>query len=256
LSAGRTVSGRVANDTGAALADVPVRIESDAEPPGDDPLPTLVTSDRAGGFAALVVPGGYRLSASRPGHVLRRAPAVDARGGGEPVKVVLELVRGARVSGRVLDPRGGGAAGARVRCLASAIEDLTVQIGPLPLAAEAASMPSGAGRALGTTRATVADREGRFVVDDLIPGRYRVEVAHGGAEPFRSDELVLAPGERRDVGKLALQPGFPVTGRVVDEGGSPIEGARVVVAAGGTSAASAGLFALSDAGGHFGLALP
>jgi hypothetical protein len=140
--------------------------------------------------------------------------------------------------------------------VASAIEDLTVQTGPLPLAAEAAALPSGAGRALGTTRAAVADREGRFSVEDLIPGRYRVEVAHGGAEPLRTDELVLAPGERRDVGKLALQPGFPVTGRVVDEGGSPIEGARVVVAAGGTSAASAGLFALSDAGGHFGLALP
>ena len=93
-------------------------------------------------------------------------------------------------------------------------------------------MPSGAGRALGTTRATVADRDGRFAIDDLIPGRYRVEVAHGGAEPLRSDEFVLAPGERRDVGKLALQPGFPVTGRVVDESGAPIDGARVVVGVG------------------------
>ena len=74
--------------------------------------------------------------------------------------MVLELVRGARVFGKVLDPRGAAAAGARVRCLASAIEDLTVQTGPLPLAAEAAALPSGAGRALGTTRATVADRTG------------------------------------------------------------------------------------------------
>src|SRR5262249_38529834 len=94
---------------------------------------------------------------------------------------------------------------------------------------------------------------------DLIPGRYRVEVAHAGAEPLRSDELVLAPGERRDVGKLALQPGFPVAGRVVDESGTPIDGARVVVAAGGgggSQAVAGGLFALSDAGGHFTLALP
>ena len=173
-----------------------------------------------------------------------------------PIKVVLELVRGARVFGKVLDPRGGAAAGARVRCLASAIEDLTVQIGPLPLAAEAAAMPSGAGRALGSTRGTVADKDGRFAVDDLIPGRYRVEVAHGGAEPLRSDEFVLAPGERRDVGKLALRPGFPVAGRVIDESGGPIDGARVVVGGVGASAASAGLFALTDAGGHFALALP
>src|SRR6185436_17379958 len=256
LSAGRTVNGGVIDDAGSALAEVPVRIEADTGPPGDDPLPTLVSSDRDGNFATLVFPGGYRMSASRPGYVLRRGPAVDARGAGAAVKTVLELVRGARVFGKVVDPRGGAAAGARVRCLASAIEDLTVQTGPLPLAAEAAAMPSGAGRALGTTRATVADREGRFAVDDLIPGRYRVEVAHGGAEPLRSDEFVLAPGERRDVGKLALRPGFPVTGRVIDESGGPIDGARVVVGGVGASAASAGLFALTDAGGHFALALP
>jgi len=256
LAPGRAVAGRVIDDAGAALAGVAVRIEADTGAPGDDPLPTLAQSDPAGNFGALVSPGGYRLSASRPGHVLRRAPIVDARAAGAPVQVVLELVRGARVFGKVVDPRGGAAAGARVRCLASAIEDLTVQTGPLPLAAEAAALPSGAGRALGTTRATVADREGRFAVDDLIPGRYRIEVAHGGAEPLRSDELQLAPGERRDVGKLALRPGFPVTGRVVDESGSPIDAARVVVAAGGASAASAGLFALTDASGHFTLALP
>ena len=67
---------------------------------------------------------------------------------------------------------------------------------------------------------------------------------------------MLAPGERRDVGKLALRPGFPVAGRVIDESGGPIDGARVVVGGVGASAASAGLFALTDAGGHFALALP
>jgi len=256
LLPGRRLSGRVIDDMGAALVDVPVRIEADRGAPGDDPLPTLAQTDRAGRFAAVVFPGAYRLSASRPGHALRRAPTVDAAGKAAPPETVLELVRGARLYGRVIDPRGGPAAGARVRCVASAIEDLTVQTGPLPLAAEAAALPSGAGRALGTSRATVADRDGRFTVDDLIPGRYRVEVAHAGAEPLRSDELVLAPGERRDVGKLALAPGFPVAGRVVDESGTPIDGARVVVAAGGTSAVAGGLFALTDAGGHFTLALP
>jgi len=254
----RAVAGRVIDDAGTALAAVPVRIEIGKDAPGDDPLPTLVPSDAAGKFEACLFRDRYRLSASRAGYVLRRAPTVDttAADGAAPVQALLELVRGARLYGRVVDPRGGGAAGARVRCVASAIEDLTVQTGPLPLAAEAAALPSGAGRALGSTRATVADRDGRFAVDDLIPGRYRIEVAHAGAEPLRSDELVLAPGERRDIGKLALQPGFPVTGRVVDESGTPIDGARVVVAGGGTSAAAAGLFALSDAGGQFALALP
>src|SRR5262245_30239903 len=81
-SAGRRAAGRVIDGAGSALADVPVRIGTDTGAPGDDPLPTLVTSDRAGSFGALVSPGSYRLSASRPGHVLRRAPVIDARGPG------------------------------------------------------------------------------------------------------------------------------------------------------------------------------
>src|SRR5580765_2180981 len=255
IGAVRSVAGRVVDDAGKALSAVPVRIETDKGAPGDDPLPTLVDSDGAGRFAAPVSPGTYRLSASRPGHVLKKAPTIDTVDRNPPGEVVLELVRGARVFGKVVDSRGGAASGARVRCVASSIEDLTVQTGPLPLAAEAAALPSGAGRALGSTRVAVADRDGRFAVDDLIPGRYRIEVAHGGAEPLRSDEFVLAPGERHDAGRLELRAGFPVTGRVVDESGGGIDGARVVVASGG-SGASAGLFALSDAGGQFSLALP
>jgi protocatechuate 3,4-dioxygenase beta subunit len=255
MVAGQAIAGRVADDAGTALAGVDVRIEAGGAVPGEDPLPTLVSSDAAGAFAARVAPGRYRLTAARPGYVLRRAPTVDDKTPAAP-PVVLELVRGARVAGRVLDGRGGPAAGATVRCVASAIEDLTVQIGPLPLAAEAAALPSGAGRALGSTRVAVADRSGAFAVADLIPGRYRFEIAHPGSEPLRSDEFVLAPGERRDAGKLALRLGFPVVGRVTDESGAPIEGARAVVASAAASPASTGLFALTSSAGRFELALP
>src|SRR6185369_14233320 len=150
--------------------------------------------------------------------------------GGQPPPVLLELLRGARITGRVTDAGGAPAASAHVRCVASGMDDLTVEAGPLPLAAEAAALPSGAGRALGSTRSAIADARGRFTVDDLIPGRYRVEVAHAGSEPMRTDELTLAPGERRDLGALALRAGFPIEGRVVDEGGAPLEGARVIAA--------------------------
>jgi protocatechuate 3,4-dioxygenase beta subunit len=163
-------------------------------------------------------------------------------------------LRGARVTGRITDPRGAPAAGARVRCVASAMDDLTVQTGQLPLAAEAAAMPSGAGRALGSTRTALADPRGRFTVDDLIPGRYRVEAAQPGFEPLRTDELTLAPGERRDLGTLALRDGFPVAGRVLDESGAPIEGARVT--AGGADPTASALYAATDGAGAFSLALP
>jgi hypothetical protein len=141
-----------------------------------------------------------------------------------------------------------------VVCVATALTDLTVQLGPLPLAAEAAALPSGAGRALGTTRAAVADRTGHFEVGDLVPGRYHVEIARAGTEPFRSEELALAPGERRELGALSLRPGIPFEGRVVDEGGIAIEGARVTIE--GARGDPSSVFAVSDGGGHFAFALP
>jgi carboxypeptidase family protein len=255
LVPGQSIAGRLVQDAGAALGGFEVRAESAALAPGEDPLPVLARTDESGAFTVgPLTPGSYRLTAARAGYVLRHAPTVDLRASGGPRQpVLLELLRGARVTGRVTDARGAPAASAHVRCVASAMDDLTVESGPLPLAAEAAALPSGAGRALGSTRSAIADARGRFTVDDLIPGRYRVEVAHAGSEPMRTDEITLAPGERRDLGALALRDGFPIEGRVVDEGGAPLEGARVVIA-GGPDAS--GLYALTDGAGAFSIALP
>ena len=116
MSPGRAVAGRVIDDAGSALADVPVRIESDTGAPGDDPLPTLVQSDRAGTFAALVFPGGFRLSASRPGYVPRRAPVIDARGAGKAASAHQGRARAGARRARVREGarsarrRGGGGA--------------------------------------------------------------------------------------------------------------------------------------------------
>ena len=257
LGPGRRVAGRLVQDAGAALPGFEVRAESAALAPGDDPLPLVARTDGSGAFSiGPLSPGSYRLTSARAGYVLRRAPTVDlAASGAEPPPVLLELLRGAQIVGRVTDARGVPAGSAHVRCVASAMDDLTVEAGPLPLAAEAAALPSGAGRALGSTRSAIADAHGRFIVDDLIPGRYRVELAHAGSEPMRTDEVTLAPGERRDLGALALRDGFPIEGRVVDDSGAPLEGARVA-AAGGPDDSASGLYTVTDGGGSFSIALP
>jgi hypothetical protein len=264
LRRGATIGGRLVQDAGGGLAGFEVRAESSALPPGDDPLPVVARTDQVGGFTlGPLAVGSYRVTAARAGYLLRRAPTVtlEARDGrdlavdpahGETPPLKLELLRGARVAGQVTDARGVPAASAHVRCVASAMDDLTVEAGPLPLAAEAAALPSGAGRSLGSTRSASADAHGRFTVDDLIPGRYRVEVTHAGSEPMLTDEITLAPGERRDLGALALRDGFPIEGRVVDESGAPIEEARVAAVGGGDS----GLSAVTDGAGSFSLALP
>jgi hypothetical protein len=260
-----TISGRVVQDTGEGLSGIEVRAESAALASGDDPLPTLARTDASGAFTlGPVSVGSYRLSAARAGSVLRHAPIVtygEHKGllGFDPSKgerppITLELLRGARVTGRIFDARGAPAAGAHVRCVASAMDDLTVQTGQLPLAAEAAAMPSGAGRALGSTRSAIADAHGRFTVDDLIPGRYHLEAAQPSFEPLRTDELTLVPGERRDLGALALRDGFPVAGRVLDETGAPIDGARLTAT--GADPSAAGLVTATDGAGTFSIALP
>ncbi len=256
LAPGAGCEGRVVDDVGAALPGMRVRIERAALALGDDPLPAFADTDRTGRFAvAGLPPGSYRLTAAVTGYLQRATPIVALAAGGAPATATLELVRGGRLAGRVVDPRGAPAAGADVRCVASGLEDLSVQTGPLPPAAEAAALPPGSGRALGTTRSARADREGRFSIGDLIPGRYHLDVAQRGAEPLRSDEMVVAPGERHDVGTLALRAGIELGGRVSDEGGIPIEGARVAIDPTGMPDGASGQTALTDGAGRFSLAL-
>ena len=77
---------------------------------------------------------------------------------------------------------------------------------------------------------TTTDREGRFQVADLEPGRYRISVQKAGfAMPL---DAVAAPidlgaGERRGI-DVALQRGAVIVGRVLDEAGEPLADARVM----------------------------
>jgi hypothetical protein len=256
LVPGARCAGVVLDDTGAPLAGRLVRLERASLPLGEDPLPGLVETGADGRFqAAALPPGSYRLSAVAPGYLQPSMPSVSLAAGSAPSVVTLKLVRGGAVVGRVVDSRGAAAAGAQIRCVASGLEDLSVQVGPLPMAAEAAALPSGTGRALGTARFVRADREGRFSVPDLIPGRYHLDVAHPGAEPLRTDEILVAPGAPRNVGTVSLRQGIALAGRVVDEGGFPLEGARVAIDPTGVPEGTSGQTTLTDGGGRWALAL-
>ena len=232
-SPGQAIAGRVVDDAGAALAGVPVRIEAGGGAPGEDPLPTLVSVGRGGrlrrarGPRALPADGvaaGLR-AAARAQSVDDKTPAARRPGRAS------SWCAARASSGSVLDGRGGPAAGA-ARSLRRERDR-----GPHRADRSAAARRRGGGAAVGRgararQHARRRRRPGRALRRrrSRSPGRYRFEIAHPGSEPLRSDEFVLAPGERRDAGKLALRLGFPVVGRVTDESGAPIEGARAVVA--------------------------
>ena len=259
LGPGWMVGGRVVDDAGHPLADAEVRVDA---LPGEDPLPEVVRTDgkgewRAGPLAA----GEYRLTPRQPGFVARRPAQLmmgASRVGGERPQI-LELVRGAEIAGRVVDAKGGGVAGATVRCVVPGREDLAVIADRLPLAAEAAGLPSGSGHALGRTRTSGTDSGGRFHLNDMLPGRVFVEISRAGSVPYRSGALALQPGQRLELAPVSLRGGVSITGRVLDDAESPIEGARVVITAapGGGKAgglvdgALAEVVAMTDRGGEF-----
>jgi protocatechuate 3,4-dioxygenase beta subunit len=74
------------------------------------------------------------------------------------------------------------------------------------------------------------DREGRYDVSGLEPGRYRVSVQKAGfATPLETGvpPIDLGAGQRRAV-NITLQRGAVIVGRVLDEAGEPLADARVM----------------------------
>ena len=77
----------------------------------------------------------------------------------------------------------------------------------------------------------VARTDGRFLLRDLPPGRYLLRVsAPGYATSFR-ERVWVTPDERAPDLRVVLDPGAGCEGRVHDDGGRGISGARVIAVA-------------------------
>jgi Carboxypeptidase regulatory-like domain len=256
LVAGFGVQGVVVDDRGRALPGVAVRAEAAV----GDPVAEVMTTSGDGRFhSGPLPPGPVRLSARAPGFVahapvsvaLGGAPTSTASSTSSSTSSRLELVRAASLAGRITDARGAALPGAEVRCVAQGGDDFAVIFAPLPLAAEAAALPSGAGGAApGGTRLGRSDARGAFRFAELPPGAFHLEISHAPAVPLRTGDWTLVAGEARDVGALALRDGAVAAGRVLDEAGNPLSGARVLVTP------SVGVFAVTDGAGGFSLRLP
>ena len=121
---------------------------------------------------------------------------------------------GASLTGQVLEEGTGAAiAGAQVNVLRA------------PPERPAAGTMGVPGRPLTTT----TDREGRFQVDGLEPGRYRISVQKAGFAMSldAAPPIDLGAGERRGI-DVRLQRGAVIVGRVLDEAGEPLADARVM----------------------------
>jgi hypothetical protein len=217
LARGWSMRGRIVDDaTGEAVLGAEVTVATGA-------LGLHTRSAESGSDGRFDVPGvtgsEQTVYVDAEGYVL--AGPVTHREGDPPM--VLRLVRGGSVRGRVVDADGRPVVAAAVRAFGAAGEapssgeSLGVTAGPVPPISAAAS--SG----LSFVSESRSDADGEFVLENLRAGEYTVIAQREDYAPSRSARVDVWPGEERASVELVMLEGAELSGRVVDDRGRGLE---------------------------------
>jgi RNA polymerase sigma factor (sigma-70 family) len=228
LAPGAHVSGRVVDPTGASVprADVTLEPEAMIMQPSRLAAVRTVRAGDDGGFAfAGIAPGTYGVSARAGSSIGRAARRIVVTAANPATDIVIEVSRGARISGTVADHAGRPISGARVRA--------------------------------GTSPAALAKRDGSFEIEGLNPGRQIVSAEASGHGAAQVAVSIDGRGNVQGV-RFVLGPEAVVEGRVLDRSGQPLAGASitalVVTPDALVDAVTSSGVARSDAAGHFEIA--
>jgi protocatechuate 3,4-dioxygenase beta subunit len=253
LHRGAVVSGRVVDEFGEAVALLPVMVEAITDPPTDGPVARAQTNDR----------GEFRIAGLRPGTVA--VAAVDIRasvnvfvgqGGPEPPKrtsypnasTITEAERIVLQFGEEHD--GIDLVVSAEKPPIPPVQQMRLQSGQLVLARGTSTVRGRVVNASGQavahaqmilvpagdflqTRAMLADDNGQFVFSELPAGSFRVIASRRGffATPERGQNaqqvVDVGEGATRDDVTLRVSHGASLSGRVVDELDTPLEGVSV-----------------------------
>jgi protocatechuate 3,4-dioxygenase beta subunit len=206
MESGLVIRGHVREPGGTPIAEARVNAFRDRSM-GEDRGEGRTTADGSfaiGGLSA----GTYRLSVFAAGHAMGDR---EAEAGTDGVEIVLET--GGSLAGTVVDDRG------------QAVDTFRVM----------ARMPppnrSGGGPVMmGPPRnEAIASPDGRFVVDDVAPGSYVVEVSAPERATATVSNVKVSAGAATDMGRIVLGAGGIVHGSVADATGSPVPAAVVTV---------------------------
>lgn len=214
LRPARVLSGRVVGPAGEPVANAKLeRIEENGAGRGGETYygrssESLTDTDSQGRFrAGGLEPGIFNLEVSAEGYKKRvlRGLELPEEADVEDLEIILE--RGLAVTGRVLDDRGRPVSGARVSAMMENDGgEMNMDIG----------FPS-----------TETDGEGRYRLGGLELGRYRISAF--SPEGVRAEAItIVRPGD--NLVNLSFGRTTEVSGRVVDESGEPVAGARVSLA--------------------------
>ncbi|MEZ5964280.1 MAG: carboxypeptidase-like regulatory domain-containing protein [Planctomycetota bacterium] len=223
LEAGVAVAGRVEDDLGQPIAGARIA----AMPVLDVPVigdvsgmtnPQVLAQAAANSRCVSDADGRFRLPGLRPDETVTlvaqetdHAPKTESkvRAGSEDARIVLPRL--ATVTGRIVDADSAAAV---------ATFDLEV----------VTSMFMGMEQVVASQRAR-ASEDGRFRLR-VSPGRQSLRVTAPGYGRATT-ALQSEPGSEQDVGDIALAASSFIAGRVVDEAGNGVPGARVQVKRGG-----------------------
>jgi hypothetical protein len=254
LEPGIVQSGRVVDDRGEPRPDVVIEL---VPVPSDD-VSAAGTSDASGRFqVGPVLPGRYQIIARLRGHIIDDQPDLRLRPGEPAPDLTLRAVRAGTLYGIVTRESGVPLAGASVAVSAFGTvgHDISVFPGSLPLATEAARLPAAQVARQVRLRVATTDARGRFLVDDVAPGQLGLDVAHTSHLPRRLSPVFLGAAEHKNVGTIALSTGALISGRIIDEAGAPIAGARLEARVSGR-AVSGPLSVTTENDGVFSLRVP
>ena len=252
------LSGRIVEEgSGAPISGAQVSLRALGQPMLPGPPPTLdTTTDTAGRFVfSAVAAGRYMMNVTKNGYAVQQAPGVAMP---PPIEVVVggattidrALQRSAIIVGRVTDDAGEPLAQARVMAFRRPTSD------PVLLAryANRPDMLQNFNRLMPIGQTAQTNDLGEFRLFGLPAGEYFVQASapfqsplNGSSTPrgrtyastfypsvvdsASAQSVSLVAGQTSDALVIALQmvPAFQIAGVVVDESGTPIPGAMVML---------------------------
>lgn len=221
------LSGRVLRkDSRQPVAGAHVSARRD-DRPGDTGSPSTSTDEQGRFKLAALPPGDYRISARADGLVgaIDRSFALGATDALDDVELLVAPT--VTIHGRVTSTTGTAIPHARI--VLSTVDRAQQSLAPGPM---------------------VADTEGLYVIDGVVPARYRFAVKAPGYASH-SQRIAIEADVRQDV---VLEPPAKVTGLVLDGDGRPAARAWVVGTVGPPNLCrDVGAQALTDADGRFSL---
>lgn len=212
----RTASGVVLDEGGRPVDGAAIYLIS-SESSTAEPLPKQgsaisARSDRQGRFTSQLSKGSWDLRAGAPGLIATVVRGIVVGPGRGPVDLgTVVLRRGAALDGQVVDLQGKPLAGCQVRILSAGGMTLTRFL---------------AAGAEDESAETLSGADGGFTITGLPEGRPVTLLVSGEGYISATFQGIQVPAERPL--RVTLSPGSRISGRIVDESGTPVTRAQVL----------------------------